>query len=137
MASAQANARSESSGLLNLVDLAGSERISKTGAQGSVLKEAGHINKSLMNLGACIMALSEGKTGHIPFRDSKLTMLLSSSLGGNARTAVICAISPASRNRGETISTLQFANRAKKIVNKVQQNVHRDQTELLAQYQTQ
>eukprot|EP00930_Biecheleria_cincta_P043934 TRINITY_DN30140_c0_g1_i1.p1 TRINITY_DN30140_c0_g1~~TRINITY_DN30140_c0_g1_i1.p1 ORF type:complete len:1073 (-),score=168.83 TRINITY_DN30140_c0_g1_i1:589-3771(-) len=136
MAAAQAVARLSSSGLLNLVDLAGSERVQKTGATGSVLKEAGHINKSLMALGACILALSEGKQGHIPFRDSKLTMLLSSSLGGNARTAIICSISPAARNRNETVSTLQFANRAKRIINKVHQNVHKDNSELLGQYMT-
>merc|ERR1711912_229362 len=136
MATAHTHARVSTTGMLNLVDLAGSERISKTGASGSTLKEAGFINKSLMNLGTCIFALSEGSAGHIPFRDSKLTMLLASSLGGNSRTAIVCAISPASRNRAETISTLQFANRAKKIINKVQQNVHTDCTELLGQYMT-
>lgn len=134
MAAAQAGARVASSGLLNLVDLAGSERAQKTGASGATLKEAGHINKSLMALGHCILALSEGKQGHIPFRDSKLTLLLSTSLGGNARTAIICSISPAARNRNETVSTLQFANRAKRIINKVHQNVHKDQGELLGQY---
>merc|ERR1712190_531025 len=105
MAAAQASVRAASSGLLNLVDLAGSERVQKTGSTGTVLKEAGYINKSLMALGGCILALSEGKAAHIPFRDSKLTMLLASSLGGNSRTAIICAISPASRNRDETVST--------------------------------
>lgn len=134
LAAARAVARVSSTCLLNLVDLAGSERVQKTGATGSTLKEAGHINKSLMTLGACILALSEGKLGHIPFRDSKLTWLLGNSLGGNSRTAVICAISPASRNRSETVSTLQFANRAKKIVNKVQQNQHKDTKELASQY---
>ena len=82
---------------LNLIDLAGSERVSKTGATGQRLKEGNAINKSLLTLGTVIYKLSEGGKGHIPFRDSKLTRLLSSSLGGNAKTAVVVTISPASR----------------------------------------
>eukprot|EP00927_Polykrikos_kofoidii_P017948 TRINITY_DN18241_c0_g2_i1.p1 TRINITY_DN18241_c0_g2~~TRINITY_DN18241_c0_g2_i1.p1 ORF type:complete len:844 (+),score=114.01 TRINITY_DN18241_c0_g2_i1:51-2582(+) len=132
---AQANVSSIKTSQLNLVDLAGSERAEKTGASGSVLKEAGHINKSLMSLGHCIAVLAEGKQRHVPYRDSKLTMLLSNCLGGNSRTAMICAVSPASRNRDETISSLQFASRAKKIVNRVQQNTRRDQAELVTMYE--
>lgn len=107
---------------LNLVDLAGSERADKTGAKGAQLKEGANINKSLMMLGRCIQMLSSGSKGHVPFRNSKLTRLLSTSLGGNAKTAIMCAFSPASRNRGETISTMQFASRAKTIVNQAKQN---------------
>mmetsp|Transcript_89782 Transcript_89782/g.159629 ORF Transcript_89782/g.159629 Transcript_89782/m.159629 type:complete len:921 (+) Transcript_89782:81-2843(+) len=133
---AEANAAQSISSRLNLVDLAGSERQSKTNAKGANLKEAGFINKSLMMLGTCISLLSEGKEGqHIPFRDSKLTRLLSTSLGGNTRTCLLCAFSPASRNREETRSTLQFATRAKKIKNKPTQNKHVDPTELCAAYQ--
>ena len=120
---------------LNLVDLAGSERANKTGARGQQLKEGANINKSLMMLGRCIQMLSSGQKGHIPFRNSKLTRLLSTSLGGNAKTAIMCAFSPASRNRGETISTLQFASRAKTIVNKALKNQKRDNSELSAAYE--
>ena len=90
---------------LNLVDLAGSERVSKTGATGQRLKEGSMINKSLLTLSTVISHLSSGKGGHIPYRDSKLTRLLSSSIGGNACTAEVCAVSPAKRNIGETRST--------------------------------
>jgi len=133
---AQANAAQSICARLNLVDLAGSERQSKSNTKGANLKEAGFINKSLMMLGTCISLLSEGKEGqHIPFRDSKLTRLLSTSLGGNTRTCLLCAFSPATRNRSETQSTLQFATRAKKIKNKPTQNKHIDPTELVAAYQ--
>jgi len=111
---------------LNLVDLAGSERAAKTGAQGSTLKEGANINMSLMALGNVINALSEGKgTGgkkHIPYRDSKLTRLLQESLGGNAATVMIAAISPANDNYDETLSTLKYAHRAKSIENRVLKN---------------
>jgi putative methionine-R-sulfoxide reductase with GAF domain len=123
-------------GVLNLVDLAGSERVQKSASTGHALKEACFINKSLSTLGSCINILAEGTRQHVPFRDSKLTVLLSGSLGGNARTGIICAISPATRNRKETMSTLQFANRAKRIINKVQQNTQKDQSELMALYMT-
>jgi len=95
-------------GKLNLVDLAGSERQKKTGASGDRLKEGSKINLSLSALGNVISALSEGKTGHIPYRDSKLTRLLQDSLGGNTKTLMIAAISPASSNFDETLSTLRF-----------------------------
>ncbi|KAI8902036.1 P-loop containing nucleoside triphosphate hydrolase protein [Globomyces pollinis-pini] len=109
--------------VLNLVDLAGSERVGHTGAEGIRLKEGGHINKSLLALGTVIGRLSEGKdTGHIPYRDSKLTRILQSSLGGNARTSIICTVTPAMLHIDETITTLRFANRAKCIQNRPQVN---------------
>ena len=106
-------------GKLNLVDLAGSERQKKTGAKDATLKEGIKINLSLSALGNVISALSEGrKGGHIPYRDSKLTRLLQDSLGGNTKTMMIAAISPADYNFEETMSTLRYANRAKNIKNK-------------------
>ncbi|RVE70293.1 hypothetical protein OJAV_G00062520 [Oryzias javanicus] len=105
-------------GKLNLVDLAGSERQSKTGAQGERLKEATKINLSLSALGNVISALVDGKSSHIPYRDSKLTRLLQDSLGGNARTVMVANIGPASYNVEETLTTLRYANRAKNIKNK-------------------
>ncbi|KAG5178023.1 P-loop containing nucleoside triphosphate hydrolase protein [Tribonema minus] len=108
---------------LNLVDLAGSERAKKTGASGDTLREGASINKSLMCLGNVITALSEGKKrGHIPYRDSTLTRLLQESLGGNARTLMIAAVSPADYNCDETLSTLRYAHRAKSIENSVTKN---------------
>ena len=111
---------------LNLVDLAGSERQKKAKTTAVRLREGAQINKSLMTLGSVIFKLSEGEDtkagGHVNFRDSKLTRLLSNSLGGNAKTFVLTNISPAGSNRSETISTLQFASRAKKIINKARQN---------------
>ncbi|KAL7750533.1 hypothetical protein RI367_003869 [Sorochytrium milnesiophthora] len=104
---------------LNLVDLAGSERVGTTGAEGARLKEGGHINKSLLTLGTVIGKLSDSKENvHIPYRDSKLTRILQSSLGGNARTGIICTVTPSSRFVDETTSTLKFASRAKQIKNK-------------------
>ncbi|EFJ31031.1 hypothetical protein SELMODRAFT_88228, partial [Selaginella moellendorffii] len=103
---------------LNMVDLAGSERIAKTGAGGVRLKEGTHINKSLMTLGTVISKLSEasGKQGgHIPYRNSKLTRILQSALDGNAKTAVICTITPDEMQLDETRGTLQFASRAKRV----------------------
>lgn len=109
---------------LNLVDLAGSERASKSGTRGQSLKEGSFINKSLLTLGTVIAALSEGvgPQQHVPYRNSKLTRLLSSALGGNARTCVISCISPAAANALESLSTLRFASRAKKVVNHVHRN---------------
>ncbi|KAK9159796.1 hypothetical protein Syun_006137 [Stephania yunnanensis] len=107
---------------INLVDLAGSERQKLTGAAGERLREAGNINRSLSQLGNLINILAEvsqtGKQRHIPYRDSRLTFLLQESLGGNARLAMICAISPAPSCKSETFSTLRFAQRAKAIKNK-------------------
>ncbi|XP_059351107.1 osmotic avoidance abnormal protein 3-like isoform X1 [Daphnia carinata] len=105
-------------GKLNLVDLAGSERQSKTGATGDRLKEATKINLSLSALGNVISALVDGKSKHIPYRDSKLTRLLQDSLGGNTKTLMIACISPADDNYDETLSTLRYANRAKNIQNR-------------------
>lgn len=105
-------------GKLNLVDLAGSERQSKTGATGDTLKEATKINLSLSALGNVISALVDGKSSHIPYRDSKLTRLLQDSLGGNTKTVMIAALSPADYNYDESLSTLRYAARAKSIKNK-------------------
>ena len=110
-----------------MVDLAGSERADATGATGQRLKEGAHINKSLVTLGSVISALAEvsakttndSKKPHfIPYRDSVLTWLLKDSLGGNSKTIMIATISPAEVNRGESLSTLRYANRAKNIINK-------------------
>ncbi|XP_063686306.1 kinesin-like protein KIF17 isoform X2 [Bolinopsis microptera] len=105
-------------GKLNLVDLAGSERQGKTGATGERLREATKINLSLSALGNVISALVDGKSKHIPYRDSKLTRLLQDSLGGNTKTLMVACISPADNNYDETLSTLRYANRAKNIKNK-------------------
>ncbi|KAF3439497.1 hypothetical protein FNV43_RR17775 [Rhamnella rubrinervis] len=105
---------------LNLVDLAGSERQKSSGAEGERLKEATNINKSLSTLGLVIMNLvnmSNGKSLHVPYRDSKLTFLLQDSLGGNSKTTIIANISPSSCCSLETLSTLKFAQRAKFIKN--------------------
>ena len=109
-------------GKLNLVDLAGSERQSKTQATGIRLKEATKINLSLSALGNVISSLVDGRQGHIPYRDSKLTRLLQDSLGGNTKTVMIAAISPADYNLDETLSTLRYASRAKSIKNKPRVN---------------
>ncbi|KAK2517495.1 hypothetical protein Q9233_013087 [Columba guinea] len=109
------------SSLLNLVDLAGSERQKDTHTEGLRLKEAGNINRSLSCLGQVITALVDvgnGKQRHICYRDSKLTFLLRDSLGGNAKTCIIANVHPGSRCFGETLSTLNFAQRAKLIKNK-------------------
>ncbi|NXX42477.1 KIF15 protein, partial [Tricholaema leucomelas] len=109
------------SSLLNLVDLAGSERQKDTHTEGLRLKEAGNINRSLSCLGLVITALVDvgnGKQRHICYRDSKLTFLLRDSLGGNAKTSIIANVHPGSRCFGETLSTLNFAQRAKLIKNK-------------------
>lgn len=107
---------------LNMVDLAGSERAAKTGAEGAGFTEGVNINYELMILGNCIAALTTKGT-HIPYRDSKLTMLLKDSLGGNARTMMIAALGPADYNFSETMSTLRYAERAKKIENKPKVNM--------------
>lgn len=109
-------------GRLYLVDLAGSERVNKTGAEGQRLVELKAINKSLNALGQVINLLSEGRSTHIPYRDSKLTRLLQDSLGGNSKTSIIITCSPALINESETISTLRFGFRAKSIKNKPKVN---------------
>lgn len=105
-------------GVLYLVDLAGSEKVGKTGASGQTLDEAKGINKSLSTLGKVINALTDGKTKHVPYRESKLTRILSESLGGNSRTALIITCSPSVYNDMETISTLRFGTAARNIKNK-------------------
>ncbi|XP_016500884.1 kinesin-like protein NACK1 [Nicotiana tabacum] len=109
---------------LNFVDLAGSERASQTNADGARLREGCHINLSLMTLTTVIRKLSVGKrSGHIPYRDSKLTRILQHSLGGNARTAIICTLSPASSHVEQSRNTLYFATRAKEVTNNAQVNM--------------
>ncbi|XP_032402616.1 kinesin-like protein KIF3B [Xiphophorus hellerii] len=105
-------------GKLNMVDLAGSERQSKTGAKGKRLKEAAKINLSLSALGNVISALVDGKSTHVPYRDSKLTRLLQDSLGGNAKTVMIATVGPTHKSFDETLATLRYASRAKRIKNK-------------------
>ncbi|XP_076999555.1 kinesin-like protein KIF13A isoform X4 [Tamandua tetradactyla] len=107
---------------VSLVDLAGSERASKTGAAGERLKEGSNINKSLTTLGLVISSLADqaagrGKNKFVPYRDSVLTWLLKDNLGGNSQTSMIATISPAADNYEETLSTLRYADRAKRIVN--------------------
>lgn len=121
-------------GKLNLVDLAGSERQGKTGAVGERLKEATKINLSLSALGNVIAALVDGKSTHIPYRDSKLTRLLQDSLGGNSHTIMVATVGPASFNWEETITTLRYASRAKKIKNKPKVNED-PKDAMLRQYQ--
>ncbi|XP_026197912.1 kinesin-like protein KIF3C isoform X2 [Anabas testudineus] len=109
-------------GRLNLVDLAGSERQAKTGVQGERLKEAAKINLSLSALGNVISALADGRSGHVPYRDSKLTRLLQDSLGGNAKTVMVATLGPAPQHYEETLTTLRYANRAKNIQNQPRVN---------------
>ena len=116
-------AKSEKLSKINLVDLAGSERANSTGATGARLKEGCNINKSLLVLGNVINTLADkalGKKKDVlpPYRDSALTRILQNALGGNSKTVMICALSPASINYEETLSTLRYADRAKKIQNK-------------------
>ena len=115
--------KSEKKSKINLVDLAGSERANSTGATGARLKEGCNINKSLLVLGNVINTLADkalGKKKDVlpPYRDSALTRILQNALGGNSKTVMICALSPASINYEETLSTLRYADRAKKIQNK-------------------
>ncbi|KAK0655536.1 hypothetical protein B0T16DRAFT_424322 [Cercophora newfieldiana] len=108
-------------GKLNLVDLAGSENMQRSGAENKRAAEAGLINKSLLTLGRVINALVD-RSAHIPYRESKLTRLLQDSLGGRTKTCIIATISPSKSNLEETISTLDYAFRAKNIRNKPQLN---------------
>jgi hypothetical protein len=112
-------------GKISLVDLAGSERLKDSKSQGEMLKETGSINKSLFMLGKVISLLTEKKDAnsankktHIPYRDSKLTMILSDSLGGKAKTILIACVSPSSNYADETLSTINYASRAMNIENK-------------------
>ncbi|VAI86851.1 unnamed protein product [Triticum turgidum subsp. durum] len=108
---------------VNFVDLAGSERASQTASAGMRLKEGSHINRSLLTLGKVVRQLSKGRNGHIPYRDSKLTRILQSSLGGNARTAIVCTMSPAHTHIEQSRNTLLFATCAKEVVTNAQVNV--------------
>ena len=123
---------SSKSGRLFLVDLAGSEKVGKTGASGQTLEEAKKINKSLSALGMVINALTDGKSSHVPYRDSKLTRILQESLGGNSRTTLIINCSPSGYNLEETLGTLRFGVRAKAIKNKAKINAELSPAELKA-----
>ncbi|XP_023215681.1 kinesin-like protein KIF12 isoform X2 [Centruroides sculpturatus] len=107
-------------GKLSLVDLAGSEKTKKTNSKGETLKEANNINKSLLVLGNCISALADPRkrNGHIPYRDSTLTKLLADSFGGSGMALMIACISPSRANTSETLNTLRYASRAKRIKTK-------------------
>jgi kinesin family protein 3/17 len=121
---------------LNLVDLAGSERVRVTGASGKRLDECKNINQSLSSLGMVIGALTESKTqAHIPYRNSVLTRLLSDSLGGNCKTTMLTMISPSPDAYQESLSSLNFAYRAKKIKNKPAVNEDIDQKALIRKYE--
>ena len=117
----------------HMVDLAGSERLKKTGATGERQKEGVAINMGLLSLGNVIAALGEenGPRGHISYRDSKLTRLLQDSLGGNSHTLMIACVSPADSNIEESLNTLRYADRARKIKNKPIVNRGSDKEEVL------
>ncbi|KAL8556172.1 hypothetical protein ACS0TY_003820 [Phlomoides rotata] len=119
---------------LNLIDLAGSES-SKTETTGLRRKEGSYINKSLLTLGTVIGKLSEGKASHVPYRDSKLTRLLQSSLSGHGHVSLICTITPASSNLEETHNTLKFASRAKRVEIYASRNKIIDEKSLIKKYQ--
>ncbi|KAJ3349447.1 kinesin motor protein cin8 [Allomyces javanicus] len=121
-------------GKLNLVDLAGSENIGRSGAENRQAREAGAINQSLLTLGRVINALVE-KQGHVPYRESKLTRLLKDSLGGHTKTCIIATVSPARSNLEETLSTLDYAHRAKNIRNKPKVNEHRSKRVIISEYE--
>lgn len=120
-------------GKLNLVDLAGSENITRSGAENKRAREAGMINQSLLTLGRVINSLVD-QSPHIPYRESKLTRLLQDSLGGKTKTCIIATISPAKVSLEETISTLEYANRAKNIKNKPQVNSSMSKKMLIREY---
>ncbi|XP_073139567.1 kinesin-like protein KIN-7D, mitochondrial isoform X3 [Henckelia pumila] len=119
---------------LNLIDLAGSES-SKAETTGLRRKEGSYINKSLLTLGTVIGKLSEGKSSHVPYRDSKLTRLLQSSLSGHGHVSLICTVTPASSNMEETHNTLKFASRAKRVEIHAAQNKIIDEKSLIKKYQ--
>ncbi|KAK3002117.1 hypothetical protein RJ639_021305 [Escallonia herrerae] len=119
---------------LHLIDLAGSES-SKTETTGLRRKEGSYINKSLLTLGTVISKLTDGKATHVPYRDSKLTRLLQSSLSGHGRVSLICTVTPASSNTEETHNTLKFAHRSKHVEIKASQNKILDEKSLIKKYQ--
>ncbi|XP_018334542.1 kinesin-like protein Klp61F [Agrilus planipennis] len=120
-------------GKLNLVDLAGSENISRSGAVDVRAREAGSINQSLLTLGRCIKALVD-RCPHVPYRESKLTRILQDSLGGRTKTSIIATISPTFSNLEETLSTLDYAYRARNITNRPEINQRLSKRALLSQY---
>uniref|UniRef100_A0A3Q2YCB9 Kinesin-like protein n=1 Tax=Hippocampus comes TaxID=109280 RepID=A0A3Q2YCB9_HIPCM len=120
-------------GKLNLVDLAGSENIGRSGAVDKRAREAGNINQSLLTLGRVITALVE-KRPHVPYRESKLTRILQDSLGGRTKTSIIATVSPSSSNLEETLSTLDYASRAKNIMNKPEVNQKLTKRTLIKEY---
>ncbi|XP_041027557.1 kinesin-like protein KIN-7K, chloroplastic isoform X3 [Juglans microcarpa x Juglans regia] len=119
---------------LNLIDLAGSES-SKAETTGVRRKEGSYINKSLLTLGTVISKLTDGRAAHIPYRDSKLTRLLQSSLSGHGRVSLICTVTPSSSSSEETHNTLKFAHRAKHIEIQAAQNKIIDEKSLIKKYQ--
>ncbi|CAL1355715.1 unnamed protein product [Linum trigynum] len=120
---------------LNFVDLAGSERASQAWSTGTRLKEGSHINRSLLTLSTVIRKLSKGKYGHIPYRESKLTRILQNCLGGNAKTAIICTMSPARCHAEQSRNTLMFASCAKEVSTSAQVNVVMTDKALVKQLQ--
>ncbi|CAN1176128.1 Kinesin-like protein KIN-7E, chloroplastic [Linum perenne] len=119
---------------LHLIDLAGSES-SKSETTGMRRKEGSYINKSLLTLGTVISKLTDSKATHVPFRDSKLTRLLQSSLSGHGMVSLICTVTPASSNSEETHNTLKFAHRSKHVEIKASQNKIIDEKSLIKKYQ--
>ena len=117
MESYDRNTKKTVRGKLSLVDLAGSERADKTGGNAERLKEGQSINKSLSALGDVMAALSEGGKAFVPYRNNKLTQLMQDSLGGNAKTLMFVNFSPADYNADETVTSLNFATRVKKVIN--------------------
>ncbi|KAL4399907.1 Kinesin-related motor protein [Malassezia pachydermatis] len=120
-------------GKMNLVDLAGSESIGRSGAENKRAREAGHINQSLLTLGRVINALVDG-SAHIPYRESRLTRMLQDSLGGRAKTCIIATVSDDRANLEETLSTLDYASRAKSIKNRPEANQRVTRAALLREY---
>ncbi len=120
-------------GQLNLVDLAGSECVGRSGAKNDRAREAGSINQSLLTLGRVITALVDHH-GHIPYRDSKLTRLLQESLGGKAKTCIIATVTPSQNAVEETLSTLDYAHRAKNIKNMPQVNQRMTKKTVMKEY---
>ncbi|MBA0661133.1 hypothetical protein Goklo_005454, partial [Gossypium klotzschianum] len=137
--SAREYAGAENSSILsasvNFVDLAGSERASQTLSAGTRLKEGCHINRSLLTLGTVIRKLSKGRNSHVPYRDSKLTRILQNALGGNARTAIICTMSPDRSHVEQSRNTLSFASCAKEVTTNAQVNLVMSDKALVKQLQ--
>ncbi|GMJ15431.1 hypothetical protein HRI_005212300 [Hibiscus trionum] len=137
--SARDYAGAENSSILaasvNFVDLAGSERASQTLSAGARLKEGCHINRSLLTLGTVIRKLSKGRNSHVPYRDSKLTRILQNALGGNARTAIICTMSPDRIHVEQSRNTLSFACCAKEVTTDAQVNLVMSDKALVKQLQ--